>query len=94
MATTFTVPAQYVEDARNALIAELINDGQFLQNEQESLSSATDDAHRDTCREDRAFALRTLRTGLGLLDQLPDAPDAGDVELVADYASLWHMLEG
>ena len=93
MAVTFNVPAEYVEDARNALVAELINDGQHLENEQESLSSATDDAHRDTCREDRAGALRSLKADLGLLDQLPADLDARDTELVGEFETLWHMIE-
>jgi hypothetical protein len=89
MAVTFNVPAEYVEDARNALVAELINDGQHL----ESLSSAVDDAHREVRREDRAGALRSLKADLGLLDQLPADLDARDTELVGEFETLWHMIE-
>jgi hypothetical protein len=53
-----TIPADYVEDVRTAVIAEIEEDGNFLQTGQE---------------QDRADTMRLLRNDVRLLDQLLDA---------------------
>jgi hypothetical protein len=53
-----TIPADYVEDVRTALIEEIEEDGNFLQTSQE---------------QDRTDTARLLRNDVRLLDQLLDA---------------------
>ena len=79
---TLTIPADYLEDARTALVKEIANDSEMLK------------ADRDD--DERASSALILRRDIQLLDELLDATD--DVKLTAeqDHISnpLVHLLEG
>jgi hypothetical protein len=84
-----TIPADYLEDVRTALIVEIENDGNALQTNQEAVTSSS--RKEDLGREDRASSVRLLRNDVRLLDQLLDA--SGQTKVSADWETLTEVLQ-
>jgi len=61
-----TIPADYLEDVRTALAAELVNGSNALRTDQEAVVSESSEVHR----EDRDAAARLLGNDVRLLDRL------------------------
>lgn len=70
-----TVPAEYLEDVRSAIIAEIQDDAAALSTDQASVVDAMP-GNKDVGRADRAGSHRRLHEDLDLLDHLLDATDA------------------
>ena len=83
------IPADYLEDVRTALIAEIENDGNALQTDQEAVRSGS--SSEDVGRADRASAARLLRNDVRLLDQLLDA--GGQTRVSAEPETLHEVLQ-
>jgi hypothetical protein len=83
------IPAEYLEDVRTALIAEIENDSNALETNQEALTSST--RNEDVGRADRDSSVRLLRADVRLLDQLLDA--SGETKVSADWATLHEGLQ-
>jgi hypothetical protein len=84
------IPAEYLEDVRTALIAEIENDSNALETNQEALTSSTR-SNEDVGRADRDSSVRLLRADVRLLDQLLDA--SGETKVSADWATLHEGLQ-
>lgn len=83
-----TIPADYLEDMRSALVAEVRRDSDMLRANQEEavrLSSELGDADRDS-------AVEALQRDLRALEQLLPA-DPPDRELLTDREIAFHALE-
>jgi hypothetical protein len=87
---TITVPADYLEEMRSAVVAELHNDGNMLRTNQAELVSSRND-QLDVARADRESAVRLVRDDVALLDQLLAATENATV--TATRATLFHALE-
>lgn len=87
--TALTIPAPYLEDVRAALIREIKDDSDALQNNQERLGDST--FVESVGREDRSNTAGNLRDDLRALDQLLDADD--DTEITAEAETLFSMFE-
>jgi hypothetical protein len=83
------IPAEYLEDVRTALIAEIEHDSNALETNQEALTSST--RNEDVGRADRDSSVRLLRADVRLLDQLLDA--SGETKVSADWATLHEGLQ-
>jgi hypothetical protein len=84
--TGITIPAGYLEDVRSALVTEIHFCGEALRTDQESLVSGSSSAV-----EDRACAMRLLRSDMQLLDQLLEA--SGDAKVTADPDTITQALQ-
>jgi hypothetical protein len=82
---TITVPVDYLEDVRSALVAELENDTEALR------ACQTDLVAEKGCREDRDSSAQHLSHDFGVLDQVLAAET--DTEVIADRATLFYALE-
>jgi len=85
-AVEITIPADYLEDVRSAIVAEINSDSDALRENHASLLSGSLGG-----REDRASALGWLRNDSRLLDHLLDA--TGDTKVTADLSTVTHVLE-
>jgi hypothetical protein len=81
-----TIPADYLEDVRSALVSGINNDSDALRSDHQEVLDG-----RGVGREDRAAAVRILREDLQLLDQVLDA--SGDTTIRGDRDALVHVLE-
>jgi hypothetical protein len=79
---TITVPADYLEDVRSALVAEINSDADMLRANQAEVESGP---------EDRDCAVRLLHNDLQALDQLLSA--STDTEITMERETLFHTLE-
>ncbi len=82
-----TVPADYLEDVRSALVAEIKQDGEMLSDNQEDavrLSSVPPEVDRDA-------SVEHLRRDIRALEQLLAATE--DTELLTDRGTGFHALE-
>jgi hypothetical protein len=89
-----TIPADFLEDVRSALVAELDRDSDALRTDQAALLSSGKDRSESwakATRADRDLAVRLLRNDLRTLDELLDA--TGDTKVTADRDTLFHALE-
>lgn len=99
MATTavevkLVVPAEYLEDVRTALVAEIRSDSGMLKTNQASMVESASAARvgiSASYAEDRDGAVTILRQDLGMLERL--IGEREDVELVANPDALFHVLE-
>jgi hypothetical protein len=82
-----TIPAEYLEDVRSALVSEINQDSDALQVNQASLLEKNGELNR----EDRDASVRWLRNDLQLLDQLLDGSEARKV--TADRDALIEVLQ-
>jgi FAD/FMN-containing dehydrogenase len=83
---TVTIPSEYLEDVRAALVAQIDNDSDSLQVNQAA------SAEKDTwCVEDRDASARCIREDLELLDQLLKASEK--LEVTAPSGVLIGALE-
>jgi hypothetical protein len=78
-----TIPADYLEDVRAALIVEIGHDSNAIRTDQ--------DADTPNGREDRAAAVRNLREDTQLLDQVLDA--SRDTRVTGERDALAHVLD-
>ena len=83
-----TIPADYLEDMRTAVIAEITSVSAWVETGQKSV---LDDGSTTVSREDRAGAVRDLREDMGLLDQILEA--SGDTKVSGDVSTLSHALQ-
>ena len=89
---SLTIPADYLEDVRGALAAEIDSDGDQLRTEQaRALPTVNGRSAERFCREDRDGAVRLLHNDLRILDELLGATD--DTEVTAERETLFHVLE-
>jgi len=84
-AVEITIPADYLEDVRSAIVAEINSDCYALRENHASLLAGSLGG-----REDRASALGWLRNDSRLLDHLLDA--TGDTKVTADLSTVTHVL--
>jgi hypothetical protein len=82
-----TIPAEYLEDVRSALVSEINQDSDALQVNQATLLEKNGELNR----EDRDASVRWLRNDLQLLDQLLDGSEARKV--TADRDALTEVLQ-
>jgi len=85
-AVEITIPADYLEDVRSAIVAEINSDSDALRENHASLLSGSLGG-----REDRASALGWLRNDSRLLDQLLDA--SGDTKVTAECNTVTEALQ-
>ena len=84
---TLTVPAAYLEDARSAVVAGIVSDGDMLRTNHQSVL----EGRFGGMTEDRTSAAATLHRDMRLLDQIVDAD--GEVTLEGDSGDLSFVLE-
>jgi hypothetical protein len=84
-----TIPAEYLEDMRTALVWEIEDDGDRLRANQALVVSAR--RNDDLDREDRDDAVNLLRKDMQLLEQLLDATE--DAEATADADTIADVLQ-
>lgn len=90
--SNLTVPAEYLEDVRSALIREIKTDSTALKRDQSLVLERGLEADlREGRREDRAGAAGFLRNDLRLLDQLLDA--TADTAVTGDRDTVVFVLE-
>lgn len=83
-----TIPADFLEDMRSALVVEIHLDSDAVHvNHQEAL----EDGGGSPGREDRASAVRILRADMNLLDQVLEASD--DTLVTGEADAMVHALE-
>ncbi len=75
-----TVPAEYLEDVRRALVWEIDNDADWIKASQDHA-------------EDRESAISHLETDLRLLDAVLGAAESTDLDLAAGPHDLFPLLE-
>lgn len=88
--TAITVPADYLDDIRSALVAEIHDDSEMLQTNQVALEESGG-SHPEMHLADRDSSLGLLRTDVEMLNQLFGV--SGGVTLTADPGSLDSVLE-
>ena len=84
---TLKIPAAYLEDARSAVVAEIVSDGDMLHTNHQSAL----EGRFGGMTEDRTSAAATLHRDMRLLDQIVDAD--GEVTLEGESGDLWFVLE-
>src|SRR5437763_7668151 len=87
-AMTVTIPAEYAEDVRSALVAEVATGTDALKSDQEYL---LEDPGDDRARraEDRDAAVRILSRDVALFEGLC----MGAEEVAGEPGDLWHVFE-
>jgi hypothetical protein len=90
--TEITIPADYLEDVRSALVREVVDGGKFIASNHNSVLEADSELWAATTREDRAASVRSLHGDMRLLDQVIDARI--ETKVTGDEHALWHTLEG
>jgi len=88
---TITIPGDFLEDVRTALIAEIDNDSDAIRADHEEVLSADRPEWAATCQVDRAAAVRILREDMHLLDQVLQAD--GDPMVMGERSAVTHALE-
>ena len=88
---TITIPAEYVEDFRSALVAEIKSDGEWFEAQYNELREAREPQRVATSRADRDGALACLLEDVGLLQQLPGV--VADVAVSSSASALLHTIE-
>jgi hypothetical protein len=89
-----TIPADFLEDVRSALVAELDDDSDRLRTNQAELLSGGKDRSENwarATRADRDSAVSFLRNDLRMLDELLGA--TGDTKVIVERDMLFHVLE-
>lgn len=84
-AVQVTIPADYLEDFRTALTAEIHGTSEWLTGMQKDLITASDEQGAERARTDRAGAARYLRAHMATLEQLPETAEKTVVENQAEY---------
>jgi hypothetical protein len=82
-----TIPADYLEDVRSALVLEIVNGNDALRDDQERLVSERSAMARD----DRACAMRLLGSDVRLLDELLGS--SGDTKVTAERDTITEALQ-
>lgn len=98
MATTdvqlakLTIPAEYLEEVRGAVVEEIHDDSDMTRMNQSELASLFNGDDNLECRRvDRDSAVASIRDDLQLLDELLGA--SGETEVAASPDTLVHVLE-
>ncbi len=88
-----TVPAEYLDDFRGALVAEIESDGEWFATHHKKIREHESEPTRiESEREDRAGALRCLLEDAEMLQQLP-ADENVEATVSSNGEALRHVLE-
>lgn len=85
-AVTITIPSDYLEDARSALVREIDDDSNAIRSNHEDVLRGS-----DVGGADRAGSVRILREDIQLLDQVLDA--SGDTTVTGEPGAVTHALD-